>query len=362
MYLYFDKKGTLKEIINDEALRQGSYGVNKMYIYIDDLVYNSIDVSYLLQSNLVVGPLNIDDFTEEEYIPFDAKRDLRFFKYNKKYRFLVISLSEKDPFGNSALDEAGVVHCEMQAVLPEQGLLQLGDVNFNVEENAVLNQKQVASQEYLSLADYLFLRKLITGLEPIIPVPSDVYVPYTGANNDVNLGGHYLFAGSVISDVLSTGSSNRLFTDNSDLVIEADDGNIELSPNDKATYNGEEIAVKNELPKKNVVAIFSTSMFELSEGGNYVAEDIELTNFIADSDMIVITWDNCFAICPIPAIPEADGRVVAAMWNANGEAQTIRIRYAITDSNSLLQISLQGGFVPPSNHTAYVLCYKLITQ
>ena len=72
-----------------------------------------------------------------------------------------------------------------------------------------------------------------------------------------------------------------------------------------------------------------------------------------------IQCGHCFAICPIPV--SGAGRVCAAMWNANGEAQTIRVRYELKSSNTKLDISLQGGFTPPTNHTAYVFCYKLIS-
>ena len=159
MYLYFDKLGVLKEIINDEALRQGNYGVNKLYIYIERDDVENVDVSYLLPSTLIVGPQNYET-TETSTIPYNAKRDLKYFKYGKSYTFFVVDL-EEDINGNGPLDETGVVHCSLSALLSNNTQLQLGEVNFNVELNAVLNQKYVASQEYLSLSDYLFLRNLI---------------------------------------------------------------------------------------------------------------------------------------------------------------------------------------------------------
>ena len=36
MYLFFDKNGTLLEIVNDSALRQYNQDANKMYVYIQD--------------------------------------------------------------------------------------------------------------------------------------------------------------------------------------------------------------------------------------------------------------------------------------------------------------------------------------
>lgn len=160
MYLYFDKTGKLKEIINDEALRQGNFGVNKMYVYFEKDNVVSLDVSYLLPSGLVVGPQNYTA-TETTQIPFDAKRDLLYFKYYQDYTFFVIDL-EQDINGNSPLDETGTVHCDIKANISGQVIPVLGEVNFYVEQTSTFNVKQVASQEYLSLADYQFLRGLIT--------------------------------------------------------------------------------------------------------------------------------------------------------------------------------------------------------
>lgn len=160
MYLYFDRVGKLKEIINDEALRQGNYNVNKMYVYVDRNDVSSIDVSYLLPSGLIVGPENITKKTTAE-IPFDRKRDLLYFKYYKEYTFVEIDLSKQDLNDHTALEEAGLVHCSLIAILNNSSQLALGDVNFNVEVDEVLNQHYVASQEYLSLSDYQFLRSLI---------------------------------------------------------------------------------------------------------------------------------------------------------------------------------------------------------
>lgn len=193
MYLYFDKTGVLKEIINDESLRQGNYGINEINVYIEGVEYTSIDVSYLLPSSSIVGPSNYDDFVSKE-IPFDRKRDLRYFQYHKEYSFLVIPLEAQEisegVYGDSPLDEAGVVHCEMTAMISATSQLKLGDVNFYVEEDPVLNQKYVAEEQYLSLSDYQFLRSLVESYK----VDN---VPYTGATANVNLGNHSLTADSV---------------------------------------------------------------------------------------------------------------------------------------------------------------------
>ena len=427
MYLYFDKTGKLKEIINDEALRQGNYGVNKMYIYIDGLTYSRIDAAYLLPSNAVVGPIAFTTFSASpEAIPFDPKRDLKYFSYSKKYTFLIIDLSASDSNSNSALDEAGVVHCELATVLSDGNQLMLGDVNFVVETSSVLNQKQVASQEYLSLADYLFIKKLAGQITPVTPINC---VPYEGAAANVDLGAHDISARDVkssrsiqiangtqeavnlspssivhyVAEPLAIytntypGESGKLATrewvnsnylSNSHPVVE--DGSLtykytdgdtsednyylevsayglrvghELNSDETFVYfpitgYDEEVAYKSILPKKEVIGTFNTSSFVRTLDGDNYQTVVDLSGFMSDSDLLIITWDNCFAICPIPQL--GAGRVCAAMWNSNGEAQTIRIRYELISNNTKLVISLQGGFEPPSNHTGYVINYKII--
>ena len=82
MYLYFDRLGVLKEIINDEALRQGNYNVNKLYIYCERNDIVRLDVSYLLPNSLVVGPTSFNE-TETAEIPYDKKRDLYYFEISQ---------------------------------------------------------------------------------------------------------------------------------------------------------------------------------------------------------------------------------------------------------------------------------------
>jgi len=163
MYLYFDKKGALKEIVNDEALRQGNYNVNTLYVYVENVssteetIYDLIQATYLLPSELIVGPTGHQEQVVAT-LPYNPKRDLRFFKYGINYRFFKITMTD-DLAGHNPLDEAGTVHCDLVAIIAgENGsALSLGGLNFEVEENAVYNQKNIASEQYMSLANYNYL-------------------------------------------------------------------------------------------------------------------------------------------------------------------------------------------------------------
>lgn len=197
MYLYFDRLGVLKEIINDEALRQGNYNVNKLYIYCERDDIERLDVSYLLPSSLVVGPTSFNE-TETAEIPYDKKRDLYYFEYHKEYTFIVVDL-EADINGNGPLDQAGLVHCSISAVLTS-GILTLGAVNFMVELDSVYNQYYVAQQEYMSLSDYRYLEYLVKlsnfeNYQPLYSITPTAWdtEPTQASTKPVTSGGIYNF-------------------------------------------------------------------------------------------------------------------------------------------------------------------------
>lgn len=182
MYLYFDRTGVLKEIINDEALRQGNYGINKIYVYVENRNYISIDVSYVNSEGTIIGSQNHSTFTNPDadtpadncYIPYNPERDLKFFKYWTPYKFLIIDLevtttelnNTEVALGPGPLDVPGIVHCSLSANLETSDVLQLGDVNFKVQPAPGLNN-QVAPEHYLSLSNYLYLKSLINGTQEI---------------------------------------------------------------------------------------------------------------------------------------------------------------------------------------------------
>lgn len=232
MYIYFDRTGKIKEVVNDEALRQGNYGVNKLYIYIDRNDVASIDITYLLPSQLIVGPQNYTNRSNVE-IPFDQKRDLYWFKYYQKYNFFVIDL-EEDINGNGPLDQAGLVHCDMSMNLTGGYIYTLGELNFSVELNSTLNQNQVATQEYLSLSNYLFLRS--------------INVPYTGATKDLILGNHRIAAQVYEISGIQAGIGK---TDD-DLIIYNNDGNIDVDCYGQFKYRGSEVATQEYVQSQGI--------------------------------------------------------------------------------------------------------------
>lgn len=313
MYLYFDRLGVLKEIINDEALRQGNYNVNKLYIYCERNDIVRLNVSYLLPSSLVVGPTSFNE-TETAEIPYDKKRDLYYFKYHKEYTFIVVDL-EADINGNGPLDQAGLVHCSISAVLTS-GILTLGAVNFMVELDSVYNQYYVAQQEYMSLSDYRYLEYLVKlsnfeNYQPLYSITPTAWdtEPIQASTKPVTSGGIYNF---IVLNYLDERDSRATFVPfssankNAEHDFTLNDSYLSLSYTDLSTsktvtiklsgsgvditggylkFNGNTVAMKNQILhyyQHNIVIRTEASVFSTSIVTNRLEpyEDAEFIDMI----------------------------------------------------------------------------------
>lgn len=155
MYLYFDRQGTLKEILNDNPFRQGDTK-NKIYIYIeDDYTTNSISAKYGRHDAQVVYPLFNPSLTKvhKDKLPFDPKRELKYFKYNTPYDFYEIPTSWDTGGDNviNVLDAPGNVELTVTVDFGKLGLIV-----FNVEETTD-NNYEIQEEEYITLAQFYYL-------------------------------------------------------------------------------------------------------------------------------------------------------------------------------------------------------------
>lgn len=172
MYLFFDKNGTLLEIVNDSALRQYNQDANKMYVYIQDedgSISGKIDPDivglthrYLKANRKIVdncpqidrprdGTKYKDGVFEYKEVPFNRKRDLKHFSYGRKYEFFVVDVPsgkltpvdyEEDGAETvefvtegTVFDVAGTVLATLTAVYKESSNLVLERFAFTVEES-----------------------------------------------------------------------------------------------------------------------------------------------------------------------------------------------------------------------------------
>lgn len=171
MYLFFDKNGTLLEIVNDSALRQYNQDANKMYVYIQDedgSISGKIDPAiiglthrYQKSNNKIVKGAQIvrpkdgtqykEGVFEYKEVPFNRKRDLKHFSYGRRYEFFVVDIpsgtvAPVDYEGDgtttvefvtegTVFDVAGTVLATLTAVYEEQSNLVLERFAFTVEES-----------------------------------------------------------------------------------------------------------------------------------------------------------------------------------------------------------------------------------
>lgn len=364
MYIYFDVNGNLKEIVQ-EPVRQGDINSNTIYAYVSPSEPIPTQDVYPLLNTYAYARINFGTLNSEDnlnpsdlggnspemtkltgddcvQIPYDSKRDLKYFKYGYKYEMWMIELP------GSVTEHDGIAVASIYLFnLGANNQKALNKFSFNVEASVGIKLDSTMTQSQYS---YIYNRL----------VNLDDYVPYTGASGSLNLGNHSLIANDVFAKSnVNIGNDDTYISIQDTYIICLNDGNETdfLFP---VTGNAETFAVQSQLPKQGLCATFNTGNFELQSGGNYAVSDIPVSGFITGSNMLIITWGNCFALCPIPSGGNP-GRVVAAMWDANGEAKTIRVRYQLKSNNTLLDISLQGGFVPPDDYTAYVQCIKLFS-
>ena len=77
MYIYFDKQGVIKEIINDGYLRQGSVGANVLYFYFEnDEMYDLVWITIKRADGVISNEQPLLETVTEE-IPPNENRDLK---------------------------------------------------------------------------------------------------------------------------------------------------------------------------------------------------------------------------------------------------------------------------------------------
>lgn len=180
MYLYFDKNGILKEIINDDALRAGNSDINKIWIYVEDS-----DVEHTTCLIRYMSPLSAEPTAEtqvqlkkyNQQIPYDDKRDLKYFKYYTDYNFYVETIP--DTVLDAVTENDNTVRAVVR-LLNSGHYLQLGDILFTVSYYT----NKVDKTEYLDIAQYNYLLSLLTPqhihssitLEELVELYGNVFV------------------------------------------------------------------------------------------------------------------------------------------------------------------------------------------
>ena len=146
MYIYLDKQGVVKEIINDEALRQSASNVNEIYVYYDGLKeadIGSVLATYGLPDGTITDEMEVATRTEESEIPYNAERDLKFFQYYKAYPFYHFAIADL------ALSQEGVVRLMIRLAQKDGEYIKVaGLVCFDVEGELVKEDHGVSLGQY----------------------------------------------------------------------------------------------------------------------------------------------------------------------------------------------------------------------
>ena len=100
MYLYFDKKGILREIINDNAIRQYSDNANVVLMYFETENIPSLITLGITQNSPTRTTLTREIDPSVDFVnitlEYSSERTLSYFKYGKSYKFYKYALTSED--------------------------------------------------------------------------------------------------------------------------------------------------------------------------------------------------------------------------------------------------------------------------
>lgn len=108
---------------------------------------------------------------------------------------------------------------------------------------------------------------------------------------------------------------------------------------------------------KAVIGTFNTNSFAKQGDDNFYSTTISVSGLKEDTNLLIISWGNSFAICPLPV--SGAGHSMGALVNSSYITQVVRIKYELKDDNTKLDIALDSSFTPVSNYTGYIVGYRL---
>lgn len=143
MFIYFDRNGVLQEVINDKAARLGDLNANEIYVYVDEVELDDIWLTLKRpDGTLSVEKSFIANKVVRE-IPYDPKRDMKFFKDFKEYEFYKFTISDE-------ITIAGVYQATIRMTY-EDTLSALGVLVFKAETGVIKSDQNITQAQY----DYL---------------------------------------------------------------------------------------------------------------------------------------------------------------------------------------------------------------
>ena len=210
MYIYLDKQGVVKEIINDEALRQSASNANEIYVYYDGLQeadIGSVLATYGLPDGTITDEMEVATQTQESEIPYNAERDLKYFQYYKAYAFYHFAIADL------ALSQEGVVRLMIRLAQKDGEYIKVaGLICFDVEGELVKEDHGV------SLAQYNYLVKAWVDTKECLPLDGS-----KAMQGNIDMGAHnVLLNGKTLKD-----NNGALNYNGSDLAKQSDTSSLQ---------------------------------------------------------------------------------------------------------------------------------------
>ena len=139
MYVYFDSNGTIKEVVNDKSIRKGNVDANRIYVYIEG--NPEIDDIWIVSEKpdgTLTTEVSFIDNVITKAIPYDAKRDLKYFKDFTEYKFYY--------FDFSTLMQG--LWVSTIRIVKNNEFWALGELTFNVQENVIKEDNNITESQY----------------------------------------------------------------------------------------------------------------------------------------------------------------------------------------------------------------------
>lgn len=151
IYLYFDKTGTLKEVINDESIRRGTTNVNGLAVYCelwDDADFTLDDIWYCqrVSCGKLTPEVSFIENLEIMQVPYKKEVDYKYFKDFKQYKFYVFEFTTE--YTQYSGLNVGTVRFAV-----DDGINALGTITFNIQDNVIKEDNNITQSQY----DYLLL-------------------------------------------------------------------------------------------------------------------------------------------------------------------------------------------------------------
>lgn len=227
MYIYLDKQGVVKEIINDEALRQSASNVNEIYVYYDGLQESDIGsvlATYGLPDGTITDEMQVATETQESEIPYDAERDLKYFQYYKAYPFYHFAIADL------ALSQEGVVRLMLRLAQKDGEYIKVaGLICFDVEGELVKDDHGV------SLAQYNYLVKAWYDTKECLPLDGS-----KAMRADLDMGSHSV----LLNGKALKGNNGALNYNGKDLAKQED---LSSTQNDVASLKSDNTKNKSDI-------------------------------------------------------------------------------------------------------------------